>query len=62
MNNAPKPQESDDNVVVRETREVRERLWRQGGGTSKGFIDLMKRLAEQRRPSSSEETSHRKSA
>lgn len=44
----PEPGQDRDNPVVREVRETRARLWRESGGTVRGYIDLIRRRSAER--------------
>jgi hypothetical protein len=44
-----KIQTPQNESVVSDVRAIRARLWKQGGGTAKGYLELMSKLAAQRK-------------
>jgi hypothetical protein len=56
------PRRSDDDPVVREVRAVRQKLWKQAGGTIDGYLRLMDARTTERAASTRRTGRRRKSA
>lgn len=43
------PPQREQNPVLEEIWAIRERMWREAGGTAKGYVERMRRLEAERR-------------
>jgi hypothetical protein len=56
------PRPNQDNPVIREIREIRARLWREGGRTMRGYLDLIRRRSAERAAGEADKEREKRSA